>query len=140
MVESGSAIAHVEEVPVVRMGEFDDVPSEFDRLGVRHVDDEALATEEMKVKIWHVPPGDRMGSHGHRTQEEFYYVLAGEFEVVLGRPGETERHRAEPGTAFAASPGVARGYENIGDEEGRVLVVAAPAVPEPGIPESELGE
>lgn len=140
MVESGSAITHVGHVPIVRMAEIEDVPEKFDRLGVRHLDEEALGTEAMKVKVWHVPPGDRMGKHGHPTQEECYYVLQGEFEVYLGPPGETETHDAGPGTVFVASPDVARGYENVGDEAGRVLVVAAPNVAEPGIPESELGE
>lgn len=80
-----------------------------------------------------------MGTHGHPTQEEFYYVIDGTFRVHIGPPGKTDTHEVGPGTVWAASPEVARGYENIGDEDGRVLVVAAPNVPKGGIPESELG-
>lgn len=134
------ALARVEAVPLLRMAEVAEVPEEFDGLGVRNLDREALGTDEMKVKVWRVPPGDRMGVHGHSTQEEVYYVLDGRFEVRIGPPGETERREVGPGTVFAAGPGVARGYENVGDVVGRVLVVAAPNVEDRGIPEDELGE
>lgn len=140
MVTSGYTIAHVDDVSLTRMAERDDVPDEFNRIGVKNVDDEQLETEEMKVKVWHIPPGERMGVHGHPTQEEFYYVLDGTFRVYIGSPGDTDTYDVGPDTVFAASPDVARGYENIGDENGRVLVVAAPNVPEGGIPEPELGE
>lgn len=140
MVTTGYNVAHVEDVPVVRMAEIDEVAEKFDRLGVQNLDEAALDTEEMKVKLWHVPPGERMGVHGHPTQEECYYVLDGQFRVHIGPPGATETHEARPGAVFAASPDVARGYENVGEEPGRVLAVAAPNVPERGIPEHELGE
>lgn len=140
MVTSEYNVAHVDEIPVIRMAEIDDVPEKFDRIGVQNLDEERLATEEMKVKVWHIPSGEQMGIHGHSTQEEFYYVLDGTFRVHIGPPGETEIHDVGPGTVFAASPDIARGYENIGDDEGRVLVVAAPNVSESGIPEKELRE
>lgn len=140
MVESGYRVAHVEDVPILRMAEVEDVPDEFDQLGVVNLDEEALGTEEMWVKIWDVPPGSRMGIHGHTSQEEFYYVIRGTFDVHIGPPGATDTHRVEAGAVFAASPGVARGYENVGEEPGRVLVVAAPKVEEGGTPEQELME
>lgn len=140
MVEPGYRVAHVEDVPVLRMGEVGDVAEEFDQLGVRNLDEDALGTEEMWVKVWAVPPGARMGTHGHATQEEFYYVISGTFDVHIGPPGDTDTHRVGAGAVFAASPGIARGYENVGEEPGRVLVVAAPKVDEGGIPEGELIE
>lgn len=117
------------------MAEIDGIPEKFDRIGVQNLDEEYLETEEMRVKLWHIPPDERMGIHGHRTQEEFYYVLEGTFRVHIGAPGGTDTHEVGPGTVFAASPNVARGYENIGDGDGRVLIVAAPNVSEGGIPE-----
>lgn len=138
MVANGYAITHVRDIPVLRMADIDEVPDQFDRLGVQNIDEQHLATEEMKVKIWHVPPGERLGPHGHRRQEEVYYVLEGIFQVSIGQPGETDTYEAEPGTVFAVSPEMVRGYENIGDEPGRVLVVAAPNVDEGGIPEHEM--
>lgn len=140
MASVGYAIGEVDDVPLLRMEEIDDVPEEFAPLGVQNLDDEELDTEEMKVKVWHIPSGERMGTHGHATQEEFYFVLEGTFRINIGPPGETNTHQAGPGTVFAASPEVARGYKNIGDEEGRILVVSAPNVSEGGIPEREMKE
>lgn len=140
MGEPAYGVTHVEDVEVRRMADVDGVPAEYDRLGVRNLDEAALPTTETKVKLWGLPPGERMAPHGHGTQEEVYYVLAGRFELRIGPPGRTERREVGPGTVFAAAPGVVRGYENVGDEPGRVFVVAAPAVDEGGIPPEELGE
>ncbi len=140
MVDSRYNVTHVDDVPIIRVAEIDEVSEKFAPLGVQNLDEVALETEEMKVKLWHIPPGEQMGSHGHSTQEEFYYVLEGTFRVEIGRPGDTDAHEVGPGAAFAASPDIARGYENIGDEDGRVLTVAAPNVPEGGIPEADLVE
>lgn len=138
MDTSAYQIGDVDEVDILRMSEIEDVPEQFDRIGVQNLDETPLDTEEMNVKIWHIPPGDEMGVHGHSTQEEFYYILEGTFRVEIGSPGNTERYEAEAGTVFAASPDVARGYENIGESEGRILVVAAPNVSDPGIPARDL--
>lgn len=138
MVRTGYTVSHVDDVDVVRMAEIEEVHEKFDPLGVQIIDETALGTEEMKIKLWHVPPGETMGTHGHPTQEEFYYILEGRFAITIGPPGQTETYRGRPGTVFAASPDIARGYENNGEEEGRVLVVAAPNVSESGIPEDEL--
>lgn len=138
MARTGYTVSHVEDVDVVRMAEIDAVHEKFDELGVQNLDEDRLETKEMKVKIWHVPPGESMGTHGHPTQEEFYYILEGEFEVTIGPPGETETYQGRPGTIFTADPDIARGYENIGARAGRVLVIAAPNVAEGGIPEHEM--
>lgn len=137
MVESDYSVVHRDDAPVVSMADVDEVPEEFDPLTVRNVD-EALQTEELTVKVWTVPPGAHMGVHGHERQEECYYVLRGTFEVEVGPPGDTETVEAGPGTFFAASPEVARGYENVDDEIGTVLVVSAPKVEDRGIPEAEM--
>lgn len=63
MVESGYNIAQIREVPVVRMAEIEEVPEEFDTIGVRNVDEERLETEEMKVKVWSIPPPRRADGH-----------------------------------------------------------------------------
>ena len=140
MVTSGYNITHVDDVPLTQMAEIEAVDEKFNRLGVQNLDEEKLGTEEMKVKIWIIPPGERMGVHGHPTQEEFYYILEGYFRISLGPPGKTDTLEAGPGMVFAASANVARRYENIGEENGRVLTVAAPNVSEGGIPEQEMIE
>ena len=138
-IEEGYAVAPLEAVPVTDMADVEAVPEQFDPLDVRDVD-EALGTAALKPKVWTVPAGAYMGAHGHPTQEEVYLVLAGRFEVRIGPPGEEETREAGPGTLFRAAPHVARGYENVGEGPGRVLVVAAPNVEERGIPAAELGD
>ena len=137
MTDEGYAVAPLEAVPVTDMADVAAVPERFDPLDVHDVD-EPLGTTASKPKVWTVPPGAHMGAHGHPTQEEVYLVLAGRFEVRIGPPGEAEACEAGPGTLFRAAPHVARGYENVGEGPGRVLVVAAPNVEEDGIPAPEL--
>jgi mannose-6-phosphate isomerase-like protein (cupin superfamily) len=137
MVESGYAVVDRQDAPVTHMADVEAVHDEFDALDVRNVD-EPLATEEMKVKVWTIPPGKRMGAHGHERQEELYYVLQGTFDLRIGPPDEAETVQVDEGTFFAASPGLVREYTNVGEDDGRVLVVAAPNVDEDGIPEHEL--
>lgn len=140
MVESGYNITHIDDIETLLMADIDEVEEEYDAIGVKNLDEQELGTENMKAKIWEIPPGERMGIHGHSEQEEFYFILDGTFEVSLGPPGQTESYEVQPGGAFSASPEVALGYENISQEVGRVLVVAAPRVEERGIPEAELIE
>lgn len=137
MVESGYALTHVDDVPVTHMADIEDMPKKFHPLDVRNVD-EVLETEKMKVKMWYIPSGSVMGAHGHSQQEELYYVLQGTFSLRIGPPDNIETVEVKTGAFFAASPEVVRGYENVGEEEGRVLVVSSPNVDEPGIPEPEM--
>lgn len=138
MVESGYSVTTVDGIPTVRMDDVDEVSDEFAAIGVKNIDDEELETEEMKVKVWDIPPGAKMGLHGHSSQEEFYYILRGTFELYVGGPDEFETYEMEPGGMFAVSPEIARSYTNIGDKVGKVLVVAAPNVSERGIPVKDL--
>lgn len=87
-----------------------------------------LGIDEMRVNVWYYEPGDKTAYHAHRQQEEVFYVLAGEFELMLGDPDEKERHRVGPGTLYAAGPGVGHGHRLIGDEPGTILAIGAPAV------------
>lgn len=133
----GVRVPHVDEVPVTSTADVEAVYEEFDGLDVRDVD-EALGTEEMKVKVWRSPPGETIGVHGHSRQEELYYVLDGTFSVRIGPLDDTETVEVGPGAFFAASPEMVREYESTGTEDGVVLVVAAPNVDEGGIPEHEM--
>ncbi|MFB6180112.1 MAG: cupin domain-containing protein, partial [Halorientalis sp.] len=83
---------------------------------------------EMVVNVWYYDPGEEMPHHAHNDQEELFYVLEGEFELILGKEGDTERETVGPGAFYAAGPGVGHGHKNVGDEEGAILAVGAPNV------------
>jgi quercetin dioxygenase-like cupin family protein len=112
-------LADVDEQSMVGIDQF---PDRYRMLS------EALDLSEMRANVWYFEPGEALVFHAHETQEELVFVLEGEFELTIGHPGEEETHELGPGSMYAASPDVGRGIENVGDTEGSVLAVGAPAV------------
>ncbi len=121
-------VVHESDVPVTDMAETD-VPVDLEMQAV----DEALDAEKVRVKLWHFEPGDAIGYHAQPEQEEVYYVLEGEFSLKLGRSGETEIVEVGPGAFWRAAAMVGHGHRCIGDEDGVVLAIGAPAVDEEGL-------
>ena len=101
-------------------------------LNIRAIDD-ALGTENLGVKLWYFEPGEEIQYHAHSEQEEFYYVVEGEFSLKLGRSGEEEYVDVGPGAFWAAGPKVGHGHRYTGDDTGIVLAIGAPAVEDPGL-------
>ncbi len=66
-------------------------------------------------------PGPR--PHVHRTHEELFYVLEGEFEFFLG----DHTVRLGPGAFVNVPPGVVHDFRNPGDVRARWLGIACPA-------------
>jgi quercetin dioxygenase-like cupin family protein len=94
----------------------------------------------MRVTVWYFEPGEEIQYHAHEEQEEFYFVVEGEFSVKLGRSGEEEYFDAGPGSMWVGKPGIGHGHRNVGDEEGVVLAVGAPPVEDPGLDPHSLDE
>jgi quercetin dioxygenase-like cupin family protein len=68
------------------------------------------------------PPGGGPRPHTHERESETFYVLDGEYEIVLG----DRTVRAEQG-AFAYGPdSVPHGFRNIGSTPARMLCVFTP--------------
>jgi quercetin dioxygenase-like cupin family protein len=127
-------IVHTDDVPVTDLSEIDEIPPDLD---IRSLDD-ALGTDEMNVKLWYFDPGEEIQYHAHSEQEELYYVLTGEFSVKVGRSGEEETKTVGPGTFYAAGPEIGHGHRYLGDEQGIVLAIGAPAVEDPGLDPHDL--
>jgi mannose-6-phosphate isomerase-like protein (cupin superfamily) len=70
-----------------------------------------------------VPSGAGPPLHVHEKENEAYYVLEGEFEVVCG----DETVRGGPGTFVHGPRGVPHRYRNIGPTTGRMLFAFTPA-------------
>ena len=121
-------IVHTDDVRVTDLSEIEEIPPNLD---VRSLDD-ALGTDEMNVNLWYFDPGEEIGYHAHGEQEELYYVLTGEFEVTVGRAGEEETETVGPGTFYAAGPEIGHSHRYVGDEQGIILAIGAPAVEDPG--------
>ncbi|MFB6164783.1 MAG: cupin domain-containing protein [Haloarculaceae archaeon] len=122
----GYSVVDTDDVPRVDMSEMLDGLLDPD---VRRIQSE-LGTDESVVNVWYFEPGEQMPHHHHDEQEEVLYVLAGEFEVTLGEPGDVERRTVGPGDFWAAGPGVGHGHKYVGDDEGVVLGIGAPNVPD----------
>lgn len=68
-------------------------------------------------------PGTGSGAHVHRTMEELFYAVAGEFELRIGE----QTVRAGPGTFAHVPPGVAHGFGNPGPEPATLIIAVSPA-------------
>lgn len=60
--------------------------------------------------------------HVHRSFDEVFYIIDGEFEFRVG----DRVVRAGPGAVVSVPRGSANTFKNCGDANGRVLILAAP--------------
>ena len=127
-------VVHTDDVRLTDLSEIDEIPPDLD---IRSLDD-ALGTEKMNVKVWYFDPGEEIQYHAHSEQEELYYVLEGEFSLKLGRSGEEEFVEVGPGACYAAGPEVGHGHRYLGDDQGIILAIGAPAVEDPGLDPHDL--
>jgi uncharacterized cupin superfamily protein len=127
-------IVHTDDVRVTDLSDVEEIPPDLD---IRSID-EALGTDEMNVKLWYFDPGEEIQYHAHAEQEELYYIVEGEFSVKIGRSGEEEIHEAGSGTFYAAGPETGHGHRYVGDDQGIILAIGAPAVEDPGLDPHDL--
>lgn len=92
-----------------------------------------------------VPQGDSPPLHLHRTEDEIFHILEGQFRVKV----QDQEHRAGPGDILLAPKGIPHTYRAESPEGGRFLTVTVhgdferfvlamsrpaqrPGLPEPG--------
>jgi uncharacterized RmlC-like cupin family protein len=92
------------------------------------VREEAVATEGLWAGLALTPPGGNSGWHHHGDWESSIYVVAGRLRMESG-PGGAEVIEAEPGDFLFVPPGAIHRESNLGDEEGRLVVVRAGSGP-----------
>jgi mannose-6-phosphate isomerase-like protein (cupin superfamily) len=61
--------------------------------------------------------------HIHFEQDEWFYVVKGEFEFEVG----TERYQLTSGDTLFAPRGIPHGWAHVGDEPGTLLTMVTPA-------------
>lgn len=122
-------VARTSEIEVTDLFQSEEVLLD---MSIRDVSD-VLGTEELLAKLWYFEPGDEVPYHAQAIQEEFYYIIEGEFSIKIGRSGDTEIVERGPGTFYAAGPQIGHGHRYLGDEQGRILAIAAPAVESKGL-------
>ena len=88
-----------------------------------------------------VPPGYDVGAHVHGQQEELFYVLEGELDLLAFEPlvrtegnwqewqssTGTKVFRGGPGSLMFVPPGCPHAFANPGVTSARMLFLAAPA-------------
>jgi quercetin dioxygenase-like cupin family protein len=78
---------------------------------------------ELALLVDHPPVGWSLPPHRHRNESETIHVVAGRFELTI----EGERRELGPGDSAHVPRGALHEGGNIGDEEGRRVIVFAPA-------------
>jgi quercetin dioxygenase-like cupin family protein len=86
-------------------------------VGEKETDGRLTAATISVPTLGGVPP------HAHRTQDELFYILQGEFNVGLGK----QAHRLLPGDTVFIPRGTVHSFSNISAEPGRFLSVHTPA-------------
>lgn len=66
-----------------------------------------------------IPPGASIGVHRHEADEEYYYIISGEGEMIL----DGEAHAVSAGDITAVFPGGSHALMNTGQCDLRVLVI-----------------
>jgi mannose-6-phosphate isomerase-like protein (cupin superfamily) len=66
-----------------------------------------------------LPPGVSIGVHGHKDNEEYYYIVSGKGVMTL----DGKEFEVGPGDVTAVFAGGSHGLENRGDEDLRIIVV-----------------
>jgi quercetin dioxygenase-like cupin family protein len=75
-----------------------------------------------ELMLFVVPPGAGPPPHAHAREDESFYIVAGEFEVLVG--GQTQRLKA--GDFVHLPRGVPHAFRNVGDTMGRFLCYVVP--------------
>jgi quercetin dioxygenase-like cupin family protein len=69
------------------------------------------------------PAKDGPAVHVHSREDEVWYVLQGEYRFQAG----DEKFRVSAGGMAFGPRGVPHGFQNLGDETARLLIITAPA-------------
>ena len=70
-----------------------------------------------------ISPGNGPGLHKHHDQDEWWYVLDGEFIFQVGE----EKFRARTGTSVFGPRGVPHSFVSVGNTAGRMIISFQPA-------------
>ena len=66
-----------------------------------------------------IPPGASIGIHPHKAEEEYYYIISGEGDMIL----DGVSHAVSAGDITAVFPGGSHGLTNTGQCDLRILVI-----------------
>src|SRR5215470_20305924 len=70
----------------------------------------------------HIPAGHGPPLHVHRHETEIFYVLEGEFEIIIG-----EQKVAAPTGAMVVGPrNIPHTFRNVGSQDGHLLLTVIP--------------
>lgn len=97
----------------------------FNVLGA-HVD--VMTTGEMTngrtcVVVETSPPGGGPPPHSHQNEDETFYILEGEYEIL----SEGKWHKFTKGEGAHSNRGAVHTFRNCGTGTGKILIVISPA-------------
>jgi mannose-6-phosphate isomerase-like protein (cupin superfamily) len=108
---------------LIRAGE--DVNGEYRSLGISRIDFKAVPQRSNGLLIientFHAPGGP--ARHLHYDQDEWFYVLEGEFILEVG----VSQYRLQPGDSILGPQRVPHVWAFVGHTRGRILIAFNPA-------------
>ena len=69
-----------------------------------------------------IPPDDGPAMHRHLREDELWYVIEGDFRFKVG----DAMLRASTGGLAFGPRGIPHAFQNVGDKQARLLVIATP--------------
>jgi quercetin dioxygenase-like cupin family protein len=82
---------------------------------------------DFTLHIAECPPGQGPGLHAHHATTETFFCLDGRYRVYWGDDGEHEVI-LEQWDTVSVPPGVVRGFQNVGDDVARLLILVTGGV------------
>jgi quercetin dioxygenase-like cupin family protein len=82
----------------------------------------AISGTDFSLTVAVCPPGQGPGLHTHEKTTETFTCLTGRFRVYWGDEGEEDTVLERLDT-ISIPPGVVRGFQNVGDDEGMLQVL-----------------
>lgn len=91
------------------------------KVGTQQTQDGLFLIEQQFIKKGGPP------RHMHPRQDEWFYVMAGEFIFEVGEPGAEKRISMKAGDSLLAARGIPHVFAYVSDEPGRMLIGFTPA-------------
>ncbi len=98
-------------------------------LGIQSIDFKVTSQDSADLFIAELTFHTKGGPprHLHYEQDEWFYVLAGEFDFEVGVAGSAQRLRLTEGDSLLAPRRVPHVWASIGEGPGRILAAVTPA-------------
>ncbi len=121
----GSLLTPVEKTPTLLVPAGEDRYGIFKTLGISKIAVKVSREESSDLYMVEITVDQKggPGKHLHRLQDEWFYIIEGDFLMEAG----DQRFRMKPGDSLFVKRGVAHVWANVGESRLRFLASVSPA-------------